>query len=112
MIRNPLESVTLSLREWRAVGELAQAGDDLEPLAMRKNVGPIVVKRLVTLGIAEMGPSAARFSREAFPIGYRLSRLGQMILRRGRRAPAPQPVARPTGPQVVVIRRPRVMKRP
>ena len=80
-----LETLSLTAREWRALGELAKAKNDLEPLAMRANIGPIVAERLVTLGLAEMGPSAPRFNREAFPIGYRLSRLGQLVLRRGRK---------------------------
>jgi hypothetical protein len=78
---------TLSWREWRAVLELAKARNDFEPLAMRSGVGPIVAERLVGKGLAEIGPSAPRFNRAAFPIGYRLTDLGRHFLGRGR-APA------------------------
>lgn len=111
MKTDSLETLKLTLREWRALGELAKAGTELEPLAMRANIGPIVAERLVSLGLAEMGPSAGRFNREAFPIGYRLSRLGQLFLRRGRK---PEPVAPPVkkGPTVVVVKRPKLIHRP
>ena len=79
-----LEKAVLTGRQWRAVGELAKAKMDFEPLAMRVNIGPIVIERLIQLGIAEVGPSAPRFNQAAFPIGYRLTRLGRMILARGR----------------------------
>lgn len=78
---------TLSWREWRAVVELAKAGKDFEPLAMRSGIGPIVAERLVGKGLAEIGPSAPRFNRSAFPVGYRLTALGIHFLDRGR-APA------------------------
>jgi hypothetical protein len=75
---------TLSWREWRGLLELANARKDFEPLAMRAGVGPVVAERLVAKGLAEMGPSAPRFNREAFPVGYRLTDLGRDFLERGR----------------------------
>jgi hypothetical protein len=123
-----LERTVLTGREWRAVGELAKAKMDFEPLAMRANIGPIVIERLVQYGIAEVGPSAPRFNQSAFPIGYRLSRLGRMVLARGRKPPQPLRVPEPrtselrigdkrvtvqrAAPKRVVLKRPATFRAP
>jgi hypothetical protein len=80
-----LGNVALTAREWRGVGELSKAYGEFEPLAARELLGPIVLERLLAMGVVEKGPTPARFDRRTFPIGYRLTALGWKVMKRGRR---------------------------
>jgi hypothetical protein len=82
-----LGNIALTAREWRAVGELSRAYGEFEPVELRDHVGPVALARLIEMGVAERGPTPARFDRRAYPVGYRLSPLGWKVMKRGR---APQ----------------------
>lgn len=80
-----LATVSLTAHEWRGVNELANALNDLEPLAKRGNLGQTVVDRLVAIGLAEEGPVDARYAAGGYRTGYRLTDLGRKVRERGRR---------------------------
>jgi hypothetical protein len=80
-----LGNIALTTREWRAVGELSRAYGEFEPVEMRDRIGPVALGRLLEMGVAERGPTPARFDRRAFPIGYRLTSLGWKVMKRGRK---------------------------
>lgn len=79
-----LANTALDAHEWRGVGQLANALSIFEPLAKRGNLGEVVADRLVSLGLAEKGPSSDRYFAIGMKVGYRLSELGWKVKDRGR----------------------------
>lgn len=79
-----LANTALDAHEWRGVGQLANALGEFEPLAKRGNLGETVAERLVSLGIAEKGPSSSAYAARGMPVGYRLTELGWKLKDRGR----------------------------
>jgi hypothetical protein len=79
-----LANTALDAHEWRGLNDLANAIGEFEPLAKRGNLGETVAERLVTIRLAEKGPTSDRFAAIGMPIGYRLSDLGWKIKERGR----------------------------
>lgn len=79
-----LANETLDANEWRGVQQLANALSEFEPLAKRGNLGETVAERLVSLGIAEKGPSSSAYAARGMPVGYRLTELGWKLNDRGR----------------------------
>jgi len=75
-----LTGLELTGQQWTALGKLADALSDFEPLNKRPGVGPKTVERLITLELVESGPSTPAFQARGMPIGYRLTDLGRRAL--------------------------------
>jgi hypothetical protein len=63
--------------------QLAKSFSHFEPLARRVRLGPIIADRLVSMGLAEIGPAEPPYVKCGD--GYRLTKLGWKVLDRGRR---------------------------
>ncbi|MDR6101030.1 hypothetical protein QE369_001208 [Agrobacterium larrymoorei] len=81
---NFLKTETLDAHEWRGLKELGKALFDFEPLAKRVNLGEVVLKRLISRGLAEEGPTSPAYQGRGMMIGYRQTRLGMLVEERGR----------------------------
>lgn len=79
-----LQHEVLNAHEWRGVTQLANALSIFEPLAKRGNLGMTIANRLVSLRLAEKGPTSERYASIGLPEGYRLTDLGWKIKERGR----------------------------
>lgn len=79
-----LQNEILEGNDWNALIELGKALFEFEPLAKRSNLGEKRIKRLLTLGLAEEGPTSSANQGRGIMIGYRQTRLGMLVEGRGR----------------------------
>ena len=75
-----LEGLSLGARDWTALGKLADALNEFEPLAKRPGVGPKTVERLIALGLAERGEPSLTWRHRGYDLGFRLTDLGARAL--------------------------------
>jgi hypothetical protein len=80
-----LVTADLTTHEWRGLRELARSFNHFEPLARRIRVGPLIADRLVEMRLAETGPPERPYAKGGK--GYRLTKLGWQIIKRGRHPP-------------------------